>query len=713
MTRDASFQASPRAALLLTLVAVAAAIPFISALGGPFLWDDTHLIENNPHIHSFAHPSRFFTHSFFDTGTGANASFLVYFRPLLHLSYALDWAVGKGNPAVFHATNLLLAMIAAGLVADSLMRWTRTANWALLCALVFAWHPTKAESVAWISGRTDLLVTIFMLLACKAYSKRADARAVSWTIELLATFCAYASKETAVLLPLFIAIEHWSHAGHPPLTKRYFTSLFKEIPLQLLVAFAYLALRSQLFPIVTWRHAAGDQQVLTTRLGLVFETFGRAAQLLVFPFPQAAEHGLVAFNHHNQLILSPTYEVIGGGVLVALTALALLTRRRAPAVALGSATILVSLLPTANLIPTHLQCVIYERFLFLPTLGLALLLAGLLPMIARSRTAHVSSSAALVCILALYCTRGMARAQDYASTERFWTHEKLVNPLSTVAQQELVNSARANGNITEAVRALSSCHDAAVTRRQHRIAVRCAYDGAVLEADITPDLDEARLASAKRFFQVFAQQGSNTVAELVLPGLAVSIDISKSLATDLVHDLSGESFAMLAFLEVRLNEPQAAEHARSALRSCLTCRYSLRAARVLAATDHVDEALQVLAHMEAEGPQQSVSDIHAQIGAYAYWKDQSQKVDGPQRVHATAQAYLMLGLYGAAYQLLTPHAREFASSPAMNLQYAQVAYYAGDEHAARTSLGAIMQPAVIDGVLESWRKRQFGNHGQL
>jgi len=705
LTRDASF----RAALLLTLVAVAAALPFISALGGPFLWDDTHLIENNPHIHSFAHPGRFFTHSFFDTGTSASASFLVYFRPLLHVSYALDWALGKGNPAVFHATNLLLGMIAAGLVADSLMRWTRTTNWALLCALVFAWHPTKAESIAWISGRTDLLVTIFMLLACKAHSKRADARAITWSIELLATFCAYASKETAVLLPLFIAIEHWSHAGQLAISKRFFTSLFKAISFQLLVGFAYLALRSQLFPIVTWRYASADQQLLITRLGLVLETFGRAAQLLVLPYPQAAEHGLVAFDNHNQLILSPIHEVFGGAVLLALPALALLTRRRAPTVALGSAMILVSLLPTANLVPTHLQCAIYERFLFLPTLGLALLLAGILPTITRTRTAHRLCSAALVCILALYCGQGAARAQDYASTERFWTHEKQVNPLSTIAQQGLVDAARGNGNITEAVRALSNCHDSAVVRRQHRVALRCAYDGAVLVADMTPDLDTTRLASAKRFFQTFAHQGSGSVAELLLPGFSVAIDTSKSLATDLIRELSGESFSMLALIEVRLNEPGAAEHARSALRSCLTCSYSLRAARVLAATDHVDEALQALARLEAEGPQQSVSDIHAQIGAFAYWKDQSQKFDGPQRVHAAAQAYLVLGLYGAAFQLLAPHAREFAGSPTMNLQYAQVAYYAGDEHAARNSLGAIMQPAAIDGVIESWSKRQFGN----
>ena len=712
LTRDASFRAAPRTTLLLALVAVAAALPFISALGGPFLWDDTHLIENNPHVHSFAHPGRFFTHSFFDTGTDASASFIVYFRPLLHLSYALDWAVGGGNPAVFHATNLLLSMIAAGLAADSLMRWSRTTYWALFSALVFAWHPTKAESVAWISGRTDLLVGIFILLACKARSKRSASPVVSWAIELLATLCAYASKETAILRPLFISIEHWSRAGHPPLSKQFFASLLKASRYQLLVAIAYLALRSRLFPIVTWSHASVDHQLLTTRLGLVLETLGRAGQLFIFPFPQAAEHGLTAFDDHSRLILSPTHVVIGSAFLLALIVLSLLTRRRAPAVAIGSATILASLLPTANLIPTHLQCAIYERFLFLPTLGLALLLAGLLPIIARNRVVQRSCSVALVCILALCYMRCTARAQDYASTSRFWTHEKQVNPLSTVAQQGLVEVARSNGNITEAVRELNNCHDAAVTRRQHRIAVRCAYDGAVLVADMTPDLDTARLLSAKRFFQAFAQQGSNNVAELLLPELSVVIDTSKSPTTDQFRELSGESFAMLAFIELRLNEPEAAEHARAALRSCSSCRHSLRVARVLAATDHVDEAFQVLARIEAEGPQQSVLAVHAQIRAFAYWKAQSQNVQGPQRVHAAAQAYLALGLYGAAYHLLTPHEREFAGSPAMNLQYAQVAHYAGDDRTARKALSAIMQPAAIDSILESWGKRQLANNVQ-
>ncbi len=194
MTRDGAFKVLARPGLLVAAVAVAAALPFVGALGGPFLWDDTHLIENNPRVHTLARISHFFTHSFFDTGSSPDSHFLAYYRPLSHLSFATDWAIGGGNPAVFHATNLLLAMVVAGLAADGLMRWTRSTYPALFGALLFAWHPTKAESVAWISGRTDLLLAAFMLLACIARSTHLVRGGGRGGLELVATLLAYASK---------------------------------------------------------------------------------------------------------------------------------------------------------------------------------------------------------------------------------------------------------------------------------------------------------------------------------------------------------------------------------------------------------------------------------------------------------------------------------------------------------------------------------------
>ena len=686
------------------MVSVAAALPFFPALGGPFLWDDTHLILNNPHVHSFSHLGRSLTHSFFDTGPDTDVSFVQYFRPLLHLSYALDWKVGSGNPAVFHATNLVLAMFATWLVATSIGRWTRLPGLACLTALLWAWHPTKSESVSWISGRTDLLVTIFILIVCRARAMRANSPRASWGIEIVATILAYASKETAILLPLFVCIESWSRQLHPALTRQVVVTMLKSSAGHLLLAMAYVAARSRWLPIVALHHATVDHQLPISRLGLILETFGRAVQLGVFPYVQSAEHGLAAFDSHNQLVISPSYAALGGLCIPAFIGLISISRRKAPAVAVGAAAFLVSLLPTANLIPTHLESVIYERFLYLPTIGLALLLTGLVSAVVRSVRARRWFVFILTCALVLAGLKSTVRAQDYADPERFWTHERAVNPLSTIAEQGLVEYAKSHGGVTAALEKLGNCHRNANVRRQSRTAIRCAYDGALMVADSAADLDRASLKSSERFFRAFAQSNITGTAQMDALGISLSINLSNPVANEIVSGMQGESLATLAAIETRLDYPRAAHDAQAAIRKCPNCRYVLRAAWVLAATDHVAEALRALEPLRANGPLQSVENARVQFEEYAKWKLYSLNTQGPPSIHAEAQADLALGLFGAAYRVLSPHAREFSNVPEFLQQYARVAALAGDEATARSALLQLMNPNDVQHQLDEWMR---------
>ncbi len=706
-TRDELRNKLPRFELLLLLVSVAAALPFVPSLGGPFIWDDTGLIRDNPHVHSFFHIGHSLTHAFFDTGPETNTSFIQYFRPLLHLSYALDWTVGEGNPVIFHATNLVLAMLATCLVASCLLRWTRAPGWALLTAAVWAWHPTKAESVCWISGRTDLLVTIFILVVCRARAIRERAPRISWCIEIGATILAYASKETAILLPLFLCIESWSRQHQPVLNRQIVVSMLRSSTGQLLLATTYLAARSRWFPIVTWTHAAKDYQLPLTRIGLTLETLGRAAQLSFFPYRQAAEHGLAAFDTHNQLIISWNYAALGVLFVSAIVALVVLTRKRAPTIAVGSATLLITLLPTANLLPTHLQSVFYERFLYLPTIGLALLLTGLLSIVARHRSAERWLISVLACVLALASMKSTARAQDYADPERFWTHERAVNPLSTVAEQSLAELAQLRGDYAGALQKLSSCHRNANIRRQSRTAIRCVYDGALIVAESTPDLDRSSLDHSKHFFRAFTQPNSSVTAQLQAFGISLSIDLQSTAVNDIVHGMRGESLAILATVEQRLDDPEACSDAEAAIKTCPSCRYVLLAARVLAATDHVAEALRAIEPLRVNGPLQSVENVHEQIEQFAKWRQLSLNTHGPQSIHAEAQAYLEFGLFGAAYRVLAPHVREFSDIPDLMAQYARVAVLAGDETAARDALYLNMTHSDADKQLTAWSKQHL------
>ena len=96
---------------------------------------------------------------------------LGYWAPLLWMSYMLDGTLFGPEPWGFHFTNILLHAFNAGLVFWLLRRWTGRWWMALGAALMWAWHPLRVESVAWITERKDVLSGLFFLLCLLAYDQ--------------------------------------------------------------------------------------------------------------------------------------------------------------------------------------------------------------------------------------------------------------------------------------------------------------------------------------------------------------------------------------------------------------------------------------------------------------------------------------------------------------------------------------------------------------
>ncbi|MBF0515967.1 MAG: hypothetical protein HQK97_02450 [Nitrospirae bacterium] len=125
----------------------------IASLSNGFVWDDMHVVTN---------PVLVDTHSFYGYFLGKG----IYYRPFLRLSLAVDWSLWRMNPMGYHLQNLLihaansvLVFVVAGRLFSNIDRLA-----AFFAALTFALHPVHSESIAWISGRTDLLTTFFFLL---------------------------------------------------------------------------------------------------------------------------------------------------------------------------------------------------------------------------------------------------------------------------------------------------------------------------------------------------------------------------------------------------------------------------------------------------------------------------------------------------------------------------------------------------------------------
>jgi len=159
MTRTIKWRLSPVLACL--AVIVAAGLPHLPAVRGSFVLSDSEYIgwsETEAGIRSF---SSFFTGERPSLEPGVIAS-----RPVTSLSFYIEGFLWKNDPTGYHVTNLLLHVFACVLFFFVCRFLTRRYFMpAFLASLFFASHPVHTENIAWISGRSLVLGTVFFLAA--------------------------------------------------------------------------------------------------------------------------------------------------------------------------------------------------------------------------------------------------------------------------------------------------------------------------------------------------------------------------------------------------------------------------------------------------------------------------------------------------------------------------------------------------------------------
>ena len=131
------------------LVSLLAAGLYLNTLGHAFHYDDFHSIVHNPHLRSTANIPAFFRDpALFSTNPES-----AMYRPVLLVSYALNFALGGLQPAGYHLVNALLHGLNAGLVHRLLLLLGQ--EWlALLAAFLFALAPVNAEAFNYVSSRS-------------------------------------------------------------------------------------------------------------------------------------------------------------------------------------------------------------------------------------------------------------------------------------------------------------------------------------------------------------------------------------------------------------------------------------------------------------------------------------------------------------------------------------------------------------------------------
>jgi tetratricopeptide (TPR) repeat protein len=325
--RRAMLRDSRTALVFLCAVVLAA---YFNALFGGFQFDDYNVIVHNPAVHSLP--------AWFDSMPGI--------RPLLKLSYALNWVSGFGAFG-YHAVNIGVHAANAVLVYLLLSAFGRREareDWSpFLAALLFALHPVQTEAVTYISGRSVSLMALFYLGAVLAYVRSEDSqypgrmRALSGALFAAALL----TKEIAVTLPLVLML--WDATN--PQRRWTMKDMLKRQALHWLILLGGLIV---LVASPTYRHlldvSIATRTLWENLLSQANAVWYLAGQLLL-PW---------------RLNIDPDLPVIAGATpIVLLQALAILAvigfgfhnLRRRPWVALAILWSFIHLLPTNSLLP--------------------------------------------------------------------------------------------------------------------------------------------------------------------------------------------------------------------------------------------------------------------------------------------------------------------------------------------------------------------------
>src|SRR5208337_4273998 len=198
-------------ALLLTVLAILAALPYLNTLRNLFVYDDTIQVVNNPYLQNFHHLKEIFTTPVWSFVGGDYSH--NYYRPLMSFGYLLCRQFFGARPLAFHLVNLVLNLLVVLLLFLVTLRMFNDRLVAFVAAGLFAVHPIHSESVAWIAAVTDLELTLFYLLTFWFFlglPKWGGRRLILGQLSMAASFVlALLAKEPAVtLVALATLYEH-------------------------------------------------------------------------------------------------------------------------------------------------------------------------------------------------------------------------------------------------------------------------------------------------------------------------------------------------------------------------------------------------------------------------------------------------------------------------------------------------------------------------
>jgi tetratricopeptide (TPR) repeat protein len=373
-------------------------------------------------------------------------------HPLTTISHMLDCQLYGLKAGRHHFTNVLLHTITAILLFFALRQMTGALWRSAFVAAVFAIHPLRVESVAWIAERKDVLSGVFFMLTLLAYVHYVRAPSIGRYLFVAVVFAfGLMSKPMLVTLPfVLLLLDYWplSRIRDPSsdIRRRLLTLVLEKVPLIALSAVSsvvtFLAQRGA----VGWTEQlpvlARINNAVVSYVGYIWQMLWPVKLAVFYPHPE------------NRL---PLWEIILSVLLLlGITAAAIALRKQRPYFVTGWLWYLGMLVPVIGLVQVGWQGRA-DRYTYLPQVGLYILLTwAVADLTARWRRQRTVLSAAAILTIAVLSWRAWVQTSYWRDSEALFTHALAVTSNNDVAQTNLGIVLLRKGKLDEAISLLQA-----------------------------------------------------------------------------------------------------------------------------------------------------------------------------------------------------------------------------------------------------------------
>ncbi len=426
-------------------IAAAGIFTYLNILHAPFIFDDRYHIVENVHIRQLWPPWEILARSS---------------RPLIHLSLALNYALGGLNPWGYHAFNIAIHILAGlvlyGIVRRTLLssgcrrRWGAAASSvAGLIALVWLVHPIQTESVTYTIQRGESMMGLFYLVTIYCVARLDGSQHdLAWKIAAAGSCLAgMACKGVMATAPVLAALydrAFWSTSWRELLSRR------KWFYLSLCATWlVYPVLLAQ--APAEWKESAGFDYAGASPVWYTLtqpSVILHYLRLAILPFGLCLDYGWPLARGIGE-VLAPAIVI---GVLVAGCVWAW---RRSPQQGFVGAWFFLILVPTSSFVP--IADVAVEHRMYLSLAAVAVLVVGGVIAATQPRTGEepirIPKAAWAACgvIIAIFSALTVRRNLDYSSQIAMWRETVRVSPGNPRAQYDLARSLEAAGQVQDAI----------------------------------------------------------------------------------------------------------------------------------------------------------------------------------------------------------------------------------------------------------------------